>query len=188
MTFSEAVKEIRKKKGMTQQEVADKMGITYQSYGQYESGRRTPKLDTKQRIAAALGVSLLELEAYGQDFPGGTVVLWDEDGDATKVYHNEYRAITKNLIDIFYDALVKSQSVSFTFADRCKFRDEAIKYAHKIPEIVDCEDLNAYSKAIEVFISYLPETDRKDILCYARDVFVRYIAATPPADHDQGEG
>lgn len=50
-----------KKAGLTQKEVADKLGITYQSYGQYERGLRKPKYETVEKFAKALNFDISEL-------------------------------------------------------------------------------------------------------------------------------
>ena len=52
------IKVARDYRGMTQQELADKVGINRTTLTGYESGHRTPDLFTAKRIAAALGVSM----------------------------------------------------------------------------------------------------------------------------------
>lgn len=61
MEFAEKLKSTRKKAGLTQKEIADKLGITYQSYGQYERGVRKPKYETIQKISNALGCDISSL-------------------------------------------------------------------------------------------------------------------------------
>lgn len=56
MTIGERIKELRKQQGMTQSDLAKKLGIPYQSIGQWERGIRTPKPKTIFRIIEALGV------------------------------------------------------------------------------------------------------------------------------------
>ena len=58
------IKETRIKKGLTQQQVADSIGVTYQNISQYERGVRTPKNETLIKIADALGVSVYELIGF----------------------------------------------------------------------------------------------------------------------------
>lgn len=61
LTIGERIKEAREEKGLTQRQVADRMGVKYQNIGQYERGLRTPKIGTIRRIADALGVKVSEL-------------------------------------------------------------------------------------------------------------------------------
>ena len=58
MELAEKLKSMRKKAGLTQKEVADKLGITYQSYGQYERGLRKPKYETVEKFAKALNFDI----------------------------------------------------------------------------------------------------------------------------------
>lgn len=58
MTIGERIKEFRLKAGLTQSELAEKLGIPYQSIGQWERGLRSPKIETLQKIADALNVPL----------------------------------------------------------------------------------------------------------------------------------
>ncbi len=52
------LKTVRKEAGLTQQQLAKRLGIPYQSIGQWERGIRNPKIETLQAIADAIGVSL----------------------------------------------------------------------------------------------------------------------------------
>lgn len=56
--IGERIKQVRKEAGMTQQQLAQRLGIPYQSIGQWERGIRKPKIETIQAIADAIGVSL----------------------------------------------------------------------------------------------------------------------------------
>lgn len=53
----ETLKKIRNKKGLTQAEVAAKLGITYQAYAHYETGRRQPDPEMLLKMANLFGVS-----------------------------------------------------------------------------------------------------------------------------------
>lgn len=55
------IKDTRKRVGMTQTEVAEKMGVSYQTVAQWENGLRNPKPESVKRIADALGVGYLDL-------------------------------------------------------------------------------------------------------------------------------
>lgn len=49
--LAERITELRNKRKLTQQELADKVGITRATYAQYELGRRTPDYDTLIKLA-----------------------------------------------------------------------------------------------------------------------------------------
>lgn len=61
MSVGVNIRKIRIKKGMTQKQVADACGMADSAIRKYESGAVTPKYETLQRIAAALGVSVGQL-------------------------------------------------------------------------------------------------------------------------------
>ena len=58
MTTGQRIKAARKAAGLTQADLANKVGVPYQSIGQWERDERNPKLETLERIAAALGVRI----------------------------------------------------------------------------------------------------------------------------------
>ena len=58
MTTGERIRFFRKKQGLTQDDLAHKMGIKRGTLAQYESNRRNPKLETLEKISGALGVEI----------------------------------------------------------------------------------------------------------------------------------
>lgn len=56
MTTGQMIKKVRQAAGMTQQELADRLGISYVGVSQWETDKRNPKQDTLVRIANALNV------------------------------------------------------------------------------------------------------------------------------------
>lgn len=64
MTDSKATSPItaaRKAAGMSQQQLADALGIAQQHVSRWERGERTPRIATLKRIAAVLGCSPRDL-------------------------------------------------------------------------------------------------------------------------------
>lgn len=57
MTTGQRIKAARKKAGLTQKELGNRLGISYQTLAQWENDLRNPKYETLQRIAAALNIS-----------------------------------------------------------------------------------------------------------------------------------
>lgn len=56
-TVGKRIREARQAAGMTQAELAKSLGVTYQNIGQWESGKRTPRVETLMKIGQALNVS-----------------------------------------------------------------------------------------------------------------------------------
>ena len=61
MTTGEMIKAARKKAGLTQKQLGERLGVSESAIAQHESGQRVPKLDTLQHIAAALDIPVTEL-------------------------------------------------------------------------------------------------------------------------------
>ena len=57
MSFSELLKQCRKKQGVSQAELASKLGVTQQAVGKWESGKSSPDPTTVARIAELLNTT-----------------------------------------------------------------------------------------------------------------------------------
>lgn len=57
MGFKENLKAYRERAGLSRQDVAEKIHITANGYGLYETGRTEPKLDTLVKLAEVLGIT-----------------------------------------------------------------------------------------------------------------------------------
>ena len=55
------IRDARKAAGLTQEELAERMGTSSVAVAQWETGRRNPKMGTVSKLAAALGVDVAEL-------------------------------------------------------------------------------------------------------------------------------
>ena len=62
--FSANLLRMRKVLRLTQEDVAEKVGVTRQAVAKWEAGDSIPDLETGLRLARALGVSLDELTSY----------------------------------------------------------------------------------------------------------------------------
>lgn len=58
MEFSERLKELRKQAGLTQVELAGKLGIVQSSYADWERGKKKPTQENLVKIAQILNVSV----------------------------------------------------------------------------------------------------------------------------------
>ena len=61
MTIGQSIQKKRKSLGMTQKELAEKVGVATITIQQYERNVREPKFEIVKRIAKALGVSQFDL-------------------------------------------------------------------------------------------------------------------------------
>ena len=60
----ELIREQRKRKGMTQKQLAEAVGVSTPSIRLYELGKRTPSEEMLSQIADALGISVAALHPY----------------------------------------------------------------------------------------------------------------------------
>ena len=77
MTVGEQIKTIRKKKGLTQKQLAELTGLIEPTIRKYESGQRTPKSDNLIKIAEALGVHPSQLDSR--------LLKWDDQYDVKQL-------------------------------------------------------------------------------------------------------
>lgn len=89
-TTGNIIREARKKAGMTQGDVAKKIGVKTATIAQWENDLRNPKLDTLRKLAFAIGISLTDMIpelAYWDPWreascpPPTHVDEWDADGE-----------------------------------------------------------------------------------------------------------
>ncbi len=60
MDIAEQIKKIRKGKGLSQQDVADKLSMHRVQYNRIETGKSDPTMNILQRIANVLGINVVE--------------------------------------------------------------------------------------------------------------------------------
>ncbi len=59
--FGKRLAELRRKRGLTQEQLAEKADVTALSIGFIEQGRRWPRLATLHKLARCLDVEVMEL-------------------------------------------------------------------------------------------------------------------------------
>lgn len=69
MDFSERLRTLRDRAGLTQAEIADKLGLTSRAVGAWESGRARPRLDKMSQLADLFGVTVSDLMGEGSEVP-----------------------------------------------------------------------------------------------------------------------
>jgi transcriptional regulator with XRE-family HTH domain len=58
MNFAKRLATLRKEAGLTQKELADKLGVSRGTIGMYEIGQRDPDTETLQKLSDIFGVSV----------------------------------------------------------------------------------------------------------------------------------
>lgn len=67
MNLGKLIKSNREARGMTQEQLAKKVGCATITIRQYEAGKREPRFEIADKIAEALGISVFELIGYEND-------------------------------------------------------------------------------------------------------------------------
>ena len=83
MNFAEIIVRSRKALGLTQEGLAQKLGVTNQAVSKWESGQSCPDLALLPRIADLFGITIDELfgrEPKAVDFPAQPPFPWLDDG------------------------------------------------------------------------------------------------------------
>lgn len=83
--FASILKQLRLQKGLTQPQLAERLGISRSAISMYERGEREPDIATMEAIAALFGVDMNYL--YGMP-----TVTFD---DFTYALHNESKDLTE---------------------------------------------------------------------------------------------
>ena len=60
-TMGEIISNLRREKGMTQKDLADRMGVTDKAVSKWETGQGFPDISLLEPLAKALGISVIEL-------------------------------------------------------------------------------------------------------------------------------
>jgi transcriptional regulator with XRE-family HTH domain len=68
-----AIRRARVEAGLTQRQLADRIGAPQTTLSHYEAGRATPEWGRMSLIAAACGVALWVLVKYGEEAAAGVV-------------------------------------------------------------------------------------------------------------------
>lgn len=83
MSFGDRLTNLRKSKKITQQGMADILGIARTTYASYEQGHRQPDYDTLQKIADHFDTSI-DFLLTGTNNPGSDDDMWKEILDPNK--------------------------------------------------------------------------------------------------------
>jgi transcriptional regulator with XRE-family HTH domain len=91
MEFNEKIQELRKHKGLTQEELAEVLFVSRAAISKWESGRGYPNLDSLKAIAKFFGVTIDELLSGDE-----LLTIAEED---TRQTENHFRDLVFGLLD-----------------------------------------------------------------------------------------
>lgn len=118
MNIGERIKHIRKESGVTQKQLAEKLGMTQAAIVQFESEKSNPKIDTLKKIANALNVSVTD--------------FLDDGESITEIGENGHIGKYENL----YDSSLQQFVALAAHFDGDKFTDEELEEIKQFAEFV----------------------------------------------------
>ena len=83
MKIGENIRLLRQRKGLTQEQVAQRLGVTYQAVSKWENGTNTPDIALLPQIAALFGVTIDAL--FSLNMSEGLEGLPREDDDIIRI-------------------------------------------------------------------------------------------------------
>ena len=110
--FPVRVVELRKEKGLTQQHLAERVGVHVQQLKRYEAGASQPTLDVIRNLAMALGVSSDQL-LFGKDERGPDEAL-KLQFEAVSRFDPESKKVVQQVLD----SMILQQEVRRGSAER----------------------------------------------------------------------
>lgn len=97
------IKALRKTRGLTQQQLADKLGVQRATISNYEIGRRSPHIKELEKIAQVLGVNL-EYFGFGgsdmYDLIARAKVLFNDEAVPAEEKAKVYKEIMRLYLNI----------------------------------------------------------------------------------------
>ncbi|MBQ2241280.1 MAG: helix-turn-helix transcriptional regulator [Clostridia bacterium] len=98
MEFNEKLQELRKQKGLTQEELAEKLYVSRTAISKWESGRGYPNIESLKAIAKFFGVTVDELLSSGE-----VLTIAEEDNKRKEKY---FRDLMYGLLDLCISMLL----------------------------------------------------------------------------------
>lgn len=87
------IKELRNAKNFTQEQVADRIGVSRQKYARIEKGINSITLDILSKVAEVLGVTVGDITKVLDETPAVTYRAGEESGSLKKIL---------DMLDLFY--------------------------------------------------------------------------------------
>ena len=92
MEFNEKIQELRKQKGLTQEELSEKLYVSRTAVSKWESGRGYPNIESLKAIAKFFSVTVDELLSSGE-----VLTIAEEDNNRKE---NHFRDLIYGLLDL----------------------------------------------------------------------------------------
>ena len=100
LRFAERMREARKKKGLTQKQLGEMLGVSQSMIGQFESGKHAPRMDTVEKICKALDLDILADYAipFDYDAENKAVYIYPQIKEQAKRWNNQRIEAEKDIL------------------------------------------------------------------------------------------
>ena len=103
MTIGERIKEIRQKRGLSQKKLGEKLGVSQQMIGQWETNKSNPKLANLQKISNALSVSINTFLKLEKNHTSDEFIQLTELYEEQQAELNKDNDVRHHLLNFHYD-------------------------------------------------------------------------------------
>ena len=86
MELKDTIKTMREERGWTQQQLADKLGVTRSAVTQWETGWSQPKMDSIKKLADVFGTTIASITDAQPDFDGEQFNLTEDEIELIRKY------------------------------------------------------------------------------------------------------
>lgn len=107
-TTGQLLKEIRKARGLTQMQLSEKIGVSYQQVQKYEKGMDRISVDRLKQIARAVGVPVSTFFSAENEMTAEPPALYGKIGDEEQELLQLYRRIKDKKLKSAVLALLRS--------------------------------------------------------------------------------
>ncbi len=164
--FSENLKRLRKEKNITQETLADFLGISFQSISRWERGEAYPDITTLPAIASYFNISIDNLLGYRQSDNEKNILKYinlydnmklkdlkltlDEFKNANKLFPGEFR-ITVRYMQLLHEAKIRTLTYEDILSQKyIKVSEEIIKIYNNIQKHCTDDSIRIWSKTIMI--------------------------------------
>lgn len=132
MTAGQRIQQARKKAGLSQKQLGEKLGLSASMIGQWENDLRNPKYETCRRIADALGINILYL-LTSEEMDRGILELIKADYDSDDAFYKDF--IEKRVSLMLLDSEIDQRLVRAYGSLNDEGQQKAVERVEELTEI-----------------------------------------------------
>lgn len=153
--YGSRIKAAREAAGLTQEQLGEKLGVTGVTIMRYEKNQREPRQKQLERIAAALGIHVLDLMGIGQEL--------DKYVDEIKLPSDATQGDIERVWDVYGGKTVRDIYDELSDEGKARFWQEAVQPLQaELDEAFNALNDKGQQKVVEYARDLLPTHRRSD--------------------------